>query len=217
MLRTIELQNTLLGQSDLKSLSSALSQGLLPRLTSLNLSGNVLADDLGDLLSSGRKSLQSLWLHNTELRSDDIRNLSYPFCTGKLSELQGLDLSGNVLTGCLRELLGDVDHPRFNSLEWLHMKNTHLNKDDVMHLTEAVRTSTLSKLWNLHLEENYLSSMEDELQILIATCVTSHKQRHLTVNLNDNGFSAAFRDKVESLYRGTHVTVCWEIVEIDID
>ena len=97
------------------------------------------------------------------------------------------------------------------------MKNTHLNKDDVVYLTEAVRTSKLSKLWNWHLEENNLSSMEDKLEILITTCVTSHKQRHLAVNLNDNGLSAAFRQRVESLYRRTHVTVCWEIIEIDID
>ena len=84
MLRTIELQNTLLKQSDLKILSSAVAQGQLPILTSLNLSGNVLTDSLGNLLSSGKLSLQSLWLNNTELRSDDIRNLSYSFCTGKL-------------------------------------------------------------------------------------------------------------------------------------
>ncbi len=80
--------------------------------------------------------------------------------TGRLPHLKRLDFSKNTLTGCLRHLFGGPDHPGFPSLEKLYLSETHLNREDVESLIEAVRAGKLPKLNKLSLSHNDLSHME---------------------------------------------------------
>ena len=213
----LELQNTFLTQSDLMNLSSALALGHLPKLVNLNLSQNKLTDNMINFFTTDELSLQHLWLSNTQLSKDDIKSISRASSNGKLPALRGLSLSGNTMTGCMRDLLGSEDQPTFPSLEWLYMQNTQPSREDLVCLTEGIKAGKISKLWELRLQQNNLNCMENEVEHLIKICVTFHGQRHLTLNINDNNLSYQLRNKVESVYRGTNLAVCWDVIVIDID
>ena len=139
---TLDLNNTKLNATDLKSLSQAVTEGKLSSLENLILSDNVLAGFMGQLLSSNLLSLVELKLKNAELGGDDITDISKAVREGKLPNLETLQLSGNILTNHLGKLL-DADYP---SLKQLKINETELNKTDLEYLAEAISEGKLPKL-----------------------------------------------------------------------
>ena len=146
---TVVLEDTKLSASDMKALSAAREAGKLPRLETLNLSKNILTGTLHDLLKGNFRLLETLLLENTKLSVSDVRALSTAVQTGKLQWLETLDLSKNILTDAMCDLV----KCRFYNLKELLLEDTKLSISDVRALSMA---SWLSTLKTLNLSENIL-------------------------------------------------------------
>ncbi len=166
-LKKINLSNTNLNQTDVKSLGEAVKAGKLPKLKELRLCQNTLTGCLKDLLGGshhpGFLSLEKLNLHETHLNQEDVKSLGEAVGARKLLNLNELDLSCNTLTGCLKDLFGELDHPGFISLEYLILCRTHLKQKDVESLSQAVRAGKLPNLKHLSLEDITLSGYLKDL------------------------------------------------------
>ena len=97
----LNLQKTSLSKADLSSLSQAVSGGGLPKLQTLMLSDNVLANCLADLLGSNVypifANLEHLDLYRTSLNRDDLLRLSAAVKHCQFPKLNCLDLAENNL------------------------------------------------------------------------------------------------------------------------
>ena len=144
-----------------QSLMSGLSH--CQHLEELYLQENTLTGCLthlfGGLDHRGFQYLGVLELSNTKLGEADLTCISKATEHGKLPELRQLHLSHNILTNNIECLL-DTDYP---SLDWLWLDDTHTNKADIKHLSEAVHDGKLQELKDLNLSDNPLTSCLVEL------------------------------------------------------
>ena len=87
------------------------------------------------------------------------------------------------------------------------MNNTRLSRDDLVCLTEAVKSNKLPQLEYLHLERNNLSSMEDEVGNLIQVCVVLSKTTifPMSVFVRHTQLSEDFCDRMKSLFKGKKI------------
>ena len=158
-LHTLLLEDTKLSITDVQALSTAAQEDKLPKLRTLNLSKNILTDSLHDLLKGNFSLLSTLLLEDTKLSVDDVQVLSAAARGDKLKWLQTLNLSRNILTDTLYDLLqGEVIW-----LNTLLLEDTKLSVDDVKVLSAAVQESKLLWLRTLNLSRNILT---DTLHIL---------------------------------------------------
>ena len=149
-LHTLFLEDTKLCASDVQALSTAASDGKLFRLTTLNLSKNILTDTLPDLLKGDFRLLETLLLEDTKLSVSDVRALSTAVQEGKLKRLETLDLSKNILT----DVMCDLVKCTFEYLKELFLVATKLSVSDVRALSMA---SWLRELKTLNLSKNILT------------------------------------------------------------
>ncbi len=165
--KKLHLSDLDLSWAEVQSLSHAIKAGRLPQLKVLVLWNNILTGWLKDLFVGpnhpGFPRLEMLGLEGTHLNSEDVESLSEAVRAGKLPELKELALGKNNLTGCLKDLFGGPHHPRFPSLEKLVLSDTHLSRDDVGSLSEAVRAGKLPELKELDLSENTLTGCLKDL------------------------------------------------------
>ncbi len=117
------------------------------KLEGLNLSKNILTGHLTQLLGSDSPSLDHLFLQDCQLSEADINSLA-PVVQNR--RLETLDLSKNILTGHLTQLLGS-DPP---SLCHLSLEDCHLNGADISSLAPVVQDR---KLEGLNLSKNILT------------------------------------------------------------
>ena len=132
----LSLRDTALSKEDLQHLSQITASNKLPNLSTLNLSRNTLTECLSSLLPDPHPELPKITnfqLKNTALNKEDVQHLFNIIQRDKLPKLRILDLSQNTLTGCLSTFAPDP-HPGLPELQWLHLKSTSLNKDDLQHL-----------------------------------------------------------------------------------
>ena len=204
-LRVLELSKAELDEADLTSISAATRNDKLPELKQLHISNNTLTDGLSCLLDTDYPSLDWLWIDDTHLSKTDIKTLSEAVHDGKLQKLKDLNLSDNVLTSYMKDLLGEASHYGFHSLAHLKLKNTELHTDDLLCLTEAMKSGKLPKLVWLHLEGNNLSSMEDQVADLIQTAIKAYKKKELFLYLDNNGMSDECCERMESAAKGSKI------------
>ncbi len=92
-----------------------------------------------------------------KLGAADIQSLSKAITGGKLPQLKSLNLLGNILTGCLKDLFQGQDYPGFVQMEKLDLEETHLNQEDIERIGEAIRAGKLPQLKELILCANTLT------------------------------------------------------------
>ena len=149
-LTCLSMVDTKLYRVDLQSISSAVTNGKLPLIDSLNLSNNVLTDCLADLLGDSDQPrflcLTRLYLSSTKLSKGDIKRIAVAVKYCRLPVIDSIDLSDNVLPDIMSTLVGQTDHPGFRSLTKLKATNCKLSVSDVKCVMTALR---LGKLPNL--------------------------------------------------------------------
>ena len=72
--------------------------------------------------------------------------------------LQELHLDGCLLTDCLKDLLGGLDHGGFHSLLVLGLQNTKLCKSDVKAIADAMNIGIICHLRHLYISTNHLTN-----------------------------------------------------------
>ena len=150
------LERTSLNEDDLHHLFNIIQLNKLPKLRYLGLSGNTLTGCLSSFLPDPHPGLPELWeidLERTGLNREDLLHLSHIIQTNKLPKLEKLDLSSNILTGCLSSFVADP-HPLFSKL---NLSNTELDRDDLQHLFNIIQLNKLPKLCSLDLSHNTLT------------------------------------------------------------
>ena len=184
----------------------------MTHLSELDLSYNTLTGCLTSFLLDphpGLPELEELNLISTALNQDDLHHVLNIIFSNKLPNLGKLDLSYNTLTGCLSSFLSD-SHPGLPKLNELHLSGTHLDKDDLQHLTHLIQTHKLPRLWELYLNNNRLSEMETDVEHLIETCV-NHHQRELWLSLWYNDLADVFREKWKQRCAGTKIRLRFKL------
>ncbi len=123
--------------------------------------------------------IEKLSLLNVNLNKAEIHSLSKAIQAGKLPQLKHLSLTDNKLTGNLQNLFGGSDNPGLPTLGQLDLGKTHLNREDLESLSEAVRAGKLPQLKLLYMPNIDLRNMEGEVESLIAACDTHCKAQPL--------------------------------------
>ncbi len=161
-LQELYLVDTELDAADLEALGEAVKQNKLPQLQKINLEHNTLTGSLKHLFGGedhpGFPSLQELDLDHTNLDAADLESLREAVKQNKLPQIQKINLGWNTLTGSLKHLFGEEDHPRLPSLQELNLADTELDAADLKTLCEAVKQNKLPQLQKLHLGRNTLTS-----------------------------------------------------------
>ena len=98
-----------------------------------------------------------------------MNSLSKAVHQKKLSQLKALDVTGNILTGCIAELVGDRSHPGFTCLKELVLQQCGLNGNDLASLGNAISEGKIPSLESLYLSENTLTDCLGKL-LGIANC-----------------------------------------------
>ena len=149
------LNNCSLNQVDLSRLALTVLQGKFSKLSTLDISNNILGGwNLEKLLSSSFPALDTLLLNSCDLSSHDLSSLAHASVTGRLPKLSTLDISNNPdIGGNLSVLFCSTSFP---SLHSLFLSKCELNRLDVSSLAEA-RERALPQLRNLDVSFNFRS------------------------------------------------------------
>ena len=146
-----------------QSMSRSITKGLshCVKLETLNLHRNNLTDCLGNLFGrQGFPSLRSLSLTHTSLSRKELYSLFAALRNGKLPNLEFVELSNNILTGCLKDLLTGTTLPK---LRHLGFDETKLRRDDITSIASAVQSGKCPQLKDLRLSGNKLKDCLQDL------------------------------------------------------
>ena len=109
-----------------------------------------------------------------------------------------MSLPHNTLTGQLSQF---VPH---RSLNYLDLSDTTLNKDDIDHLKDIIRSNKVLNLIVLYLNGNSLVKLEEKTETLLDTCIKHHAQI-LIVFLSYNNLTEEFRKEWAGRCEGTKI------------
>ena len=154
-METLLLEDTKLSINDVQALSTAVQEGKLQWLRTLNLSKNILTDTLHDLFKGAFRKMDTLLLEDTKPSISDVLVLSTATQEGKLPRLRTLNLSKNILTDTLHDLF----EVKFREMETLLLEDTKLSINDVQALSTAVQEGKLQCLRTLNLSKNILTDI----------------------------------------------------------
>ena len=158
-LEVLKVKNAQLSEADINCLAEKLGCGILPRLKLLDLSDNVLTDNLTDLFSTNNQTLEDLFVRNTHLSKTDVNGLAEAIQRKRISRLQQLDLSLNTLTDSFSNLF----HCEYPNLEKLQVSNSQLSKADIRSIAEAVGEDKVRSLKHLDISGNTITDSLKEL------------------------------------------------------
>ena len=204
-LTNLELQKCELSCADVQGLARAIKDQKLPRLVELDLSGNKLKDCIEVLVGktdhSKFSSLKTLYLQSTQLARADMRalgqvNKTYP-------NLRNLNLSYNVLTDCVGDLLRNTEG--FPSISVICATETGLSSADINSFSEAVKTGKLRDLNMLNLENNAL--IEKDIENLIDMCIKCYTDHSKIVLITENNFPVEFSKRLKQRWQGTRIAL----------
>ena len=199
-LEILNLDTTVLSKTDLQHLFNVFKSNKLPKLEYLDLSNNILAGFISNLLlSTDLPQLEKLSVQQTALSKEDLQMLFSN--THKLPKLRYLDLSHNILTGCLSKFQPQA---KLTSLEELIFEHTSLSNEDIHNLSYLIGKQKLPNITWLDLDNNGLCEIKKELKKLIKTCI-AHHQRELKIELKFNNLSESFLEKCQRRCHGTRI------------
>ena len=154
------LSNSNIGTKELRALLQA---GQLNCLVKLELTNVTLTNSIADLLGSGFPVLVCLNLSFAKLSRTDVNALSIM----RFPSLKRLNLSNNILTNCVGELLGvsgsAEQQTNFLCLEDLNLSCCNLSEFDVSALCRGLRNGRLSQLKRLDVHDHDMSSDAEEV------------------------------------------------------
>ena len=161
----------------------------------------------------GLPLLKSLWINGTYLSKKDVVALSDTLMANKLPQLQHLDLSYNFeISDTLVDLLNGTNHPGFPLLIYLDILNVNLTGRDLLSIAQAVEQGRLPKLRRLNLGRNNLLEKEDQVRILVQSCIRSYVKLEVIVHVFDTKLSETFVTELKSLCEDSVVRVTTEMI-----
>ena len=161
------LERFLLSYSNIgtKEITALLQATQLKCLVELKLTGVTLTDQVADLLGSRLPSLVRLKLSSTKLNRTDVDALTRV----RWPSLEILDLSKNILTSCVGELLGistsTEQQTKVPCLQDLNLSSCDLSALDLEALCTGLRNGSLSQLRRLNLHHINPDTNEDNVDI----------------------------------------------------
>ena len=182
-------------------------------LTHLNLCGNNIeacGHHIAEfIMALGNKpALKELNLGHCSMTKETCMELL--LALGNCKSLTRLNMTANSIQGCLNWFLLHP-HEGLHSLQELSIRQTGLNRDDLLHLAELLENK-LTCLSQLDLGNNFLHRIEDALVNLVQSCVTNH-QRKLHLKLGFNNLSQVFMKTITSLCHNTSTELDIELKE----
>ena len=167
-----------------RSIEALVAPSGLPTLKKLALVDTRIGKEDLDFLFKADTSylpeLEELVLSDQRLTVRDIKSLFEAIHHEKLLHLKKFALDYVVLTGSFSDLIGDVDHAGFCSLEELCLKRTEPNEEDIHKLAEAIKKIKFPNLEILDLA-TYTSdeSMHKVIEKLVEVCITKYKTKFI--------------------------------------
>ena len=166
-LEHLALERFLLSNSNIgtKEITALLQARQLKCLVELELTHVTLTNHVADLLGSGFPSLVRLDLSSAKLNRTDVDALTRV----RWPSLKILDLSKNILTSCVGELLGistsTEQQTKFPCLQDLNLSSCDLSALDLEALCTGLRNGSLSQLRRLDLHHMNQDTKEDNADI----------------------------------------------------
>ena len=163
----VSLERFLLSNSNIgtKEITALLQARQLKCLVELKLTDVTLTDQVADLLGSGLPSLVRLNLSSTKLNRTDVDALTRV----RWPSLKILNLSKNILTSCVGELLGistsTEQQTKVPCLQDLNFSSCDLSALDLEALCTGLRNGSLSQLRKLNLHHINPDTNEDNVDI----------------------------------------------------
>ena len=223
-LQVLDLTNTALLERDLSCLFGALRHGKCTVLKELKFQPTTLIGCLDDFVNSGieRKKLS---LKNAGLSETDVRILRTAAQNDRFHLLKQLDLSGNILTGYVENVMEEIGSDLFGfpSLEFFDLTDTRLCEGDLRYLA----TISVPKLKCLHLSNTnlekcvkYFRTLElPSLKVLFLsnTHLTKNDIQSLSLMLQNNTMSLEALDlwdniltnNLENLFPSGQLSLKW--------
>ena len=211
-LKLLGLHGTRLNRRDIMGLSKGLMHHRFPALQTLDIGSNNLTGDIGKLLQ-GASEIENLYLANTNLTMDDLKQLSSNLNTSCMQ----LHLLENKLTTIVGELFTES---KTIHLRVLDLIGTQLNSRDIMNLSNAVKAGKFPQLNQLLLNGNELHSMEDAVHDLVKSCVEFFRRQKVNIRISLDGLEnpEGFRNKLDSMCVGSPVSIsCTQVTKSDGD
>jgi hypothetical protein len=137
----------------LRSLKAWMEQPFWMCITKLNLSGNTIDDNFGNILANS-PSLTNLCELDLSTNNLTIQSMDAMAHSAFLSNIQALNISANPLEP--DGIDGELPFASFRQLQTLQLNNTAIG-DDV--LSELANSSNLTSLRSLELGENWVSDL----------------------------------------------------------
>ena len=163
----VSLERFILSNSNIgaKEITALLQARQLKCLVELALANVTLTDYVADLLGSGFPALVRLNLSSAKLNRTDVEALTRV----RWPSLKILDLSKNILTDCVGELLGIStsmeQQTKFPCLQDLNLSSCDLSALDLEALCTGLRNGSLSQLRRLNLRNINPDTNEDNVDI----------------------------------------------------
>ena len=172
---SIDLSNTGLNTTDVKHLFTTLQDGRFQALRELQFLPVPLTNCLSIILKVADHPAfpfsRHMMLQKSYLIKEDIKNIGKSLHDGKLRYLREIDLSENVLTDCMTDLLGENVHPRFTALQVLKVTNCQLGPADVKCLFDTLQSGKFPEFSKL----SFLPATLTDCLEHILPCERRHK------------------------------------------
>ena len=191
-------------------------------ITHLSLRGNHIGASgkhLADAINNwgDAPSLKLLYLGNCSIPEESCSEILKSLAT--CQHITHLSLDGNHIGASGKHLAYAInswgDAP---SLELLYLQNCSIPKDGWCDILKTFRTlikhQRFQKLRELALSGNKLQLIEDEVDELLNTCLTEHKQK-LTFFLDGKSFSEQFVTHWKEICAGTHLSPVFEYNQVN--
>ena len=180
--QTVTSEHFLLSNSNIgtKEITALLQARQLKCLVKLELTHVTLTNHVADLLGSGFPSLVRLDLSSAKLNRTDVDALTRV----RWPSLKILDLSKNILTSCVGELLGistsTEQQTKFPCLQDLNLSSCNLSGFDLEALCTGLRNGRLSQLRKLDVHDMNPDMEEDDADIFsdLSESWKEHYKRH---------------------------------------
>ena len=129
-----------------------------------------------------------------------MKQLALAVKQGKLPRLEKLILESNKLSDHYNDLLGGTEHPGFQSLKELYLRDTNPSKADMAHLTKAVKDGKFDKLKCLDVRSNSLGERDvDEVGPFARSCVDTYRGEFVLRMETNYGLDKSLREKIKKL------------------